>query len=153
MIIYFRFNLDNTDIIGILTRIKIIAIVGLSRNSEKDSNRVAKYLQFNGYRIIPINPLADKILGEKCYNTLLDIPESLTPLIDVVDIFRPSTEVPEIVKQSILLKKSFGKPNIIWMQLGIINDTAAKEARNAGIKVIMNRCIMIEHKKLFHKEY
>jgi predicted CoA-binding protein len=126
---------------------KTIAIVGLSRDPNKDSYKVAEYLKANGYRIIPINPFADEILGEKCYKSLLDIPEEVQRAIEVVDIFRPSQDVPSIVEQVIQLKQRHGKPHVVWMQLGITNDEAAKLAEKAGLEVIMDRCMMIEHKR------
>lgn len=122
--------------------------MGLSRDPNKDSYKVAEYLKANGYRIIPINPFADEILGEKCYKSLLDIPEEVQRAIEVVDIFRPSQDVPSIVEQVIQLKQRHGKPHVVWMQLGIINDEAAKLAEKAGLEVIMDRCMMIEHKRM-----
>lgn len=127
---------------------KTIAIVGLSRDPNKDSYKVAEYLKANGYRIIPINPFADEILGEKCYKSLLDIPEEVQRAIEVVDIFRLSQDVPPIVEQVIQLKQRHGKPHVVWMQLGITNDEAAKLAEKAGLEVIMDRCMMIEHKRM-----
>lgn len=127
---------------------KTIAIVGLSRNPNKDSYKVAHYLKENGYRIIPINPFANEILNEKCYKNLLEIPEEVQETIEVVDIFRPSQDVLPIVKQAIQLKQKHGKLRFIWMQLGIINNQAAELAEKAGLEVIMNKCMMVEHKKL-----
>jgi thioredoxin 1 len=136
------------EISTILQMYRTVAIVGLSRDPEKDSFRVATYLKANGYHIIPINPFADEILGEKCYRSLLDVPESIQKTIEIVDIFRPSEDVPTIVDQAIQLKKKFGKPEVIWMQLGIINEKAAEQALNAGLIVVMDKCMMIEHRKL-----
>jgi predicted CoA-binding protein len=134
--------------IKLALRYKTIAIVGLSRDPNKDSYKVAEYLKANGYRVIPINPFADEILGEKCYKSLLDIPEEVQRAIEVVDIFRPSQDVPPIVEQVIQLKQRHGKPHVVWMQLGITNDEAAKLAEKAGLEVIMDRCMMIEHKRM-----
>jgi len=132
---------------SILEKYKTIAVVGLSTNPAKDSHKVAKYLKTKGYRIIPINPFADVILEEKCYKSLLDVPET----IEIVDIFRPAKDVPPIVDQAIELKKKLGNPRIIWMQLGIFNEEAAKRARNANLTVVMDKCMMIEHKRLSRK--
>ena len=121
-----------------------MAVVGLSGNPNKASYRVASYLQSVGYRIIPVNPFVDEVFGEKSYNSLLDVPEE----IEVVDIFRPSEEVSSIVEEAIELKKRLGNPKVIWMQLGIVNEEAAKRAKEAGFKVIMDRCIMRVHKHL-----
>ncbi|MBO3833331.1 MAG: CoA-binding protein [Candidatus Brockarchaeota archaeon] len=126
---------------------KTIVIVGISREPNKDSHKVAKYLKANGYRIVPINPFADEVLGEKCYKNLLEIPEEVQKIIEVVDIFRPSQEVLPIVEQAIRLKQKHGKPLFIWMQLGVVNVQAAELAEKTGLKVIMDRCMMIEHKR------
>ena len=133
----------------ILTKYKTAAVVGLSRDPSKDSNRVATYLQSQGYRIIPVNPTTDEVLGEKSYKSLLDTPEEIQKTIEIVDIFRPSADVPSIVEQAVELKERHDKPYVIWMQLGIINEQAAGTARAAGLTVVMNRCMMQEHKKLF----
>jgi predicted CoA-binding protein len=132
----------------ILTKYKTVAIVGLSRDPSKDSHSVAEYLQAQGYKIIPINPTTNEILGEKSYETLLDIPPQIQKTIEIVDIFRPSEDVPAIVEQAIELKEKNDKPYVIWMQLGIINEQAAAAARAAGLEVVMNRCMRQEHKKL-----
>jgi predicted CoA-binding protein len=141
--------LSKDSIKEILTKYKTVAVVGLSRDPSKDSNRVATYLQSQGYRIIPVNPTTDEVLGEKSYKSLLDTPEEIQKTIEIVDIFRPSADVPSIVEQAIELKERHDKPYVIWMQLGIINEQAAGTARAAGLTVVMNRCVMQEHKKLF----
>lgn len=138
-------------IIEILAESKIVAVVGLSRDSEKDSNRVARYLQSKGYRVIPVNPAAKEILGEKSYRSLLNIPEEMQRSLDVVDIFRSSQDVPPIVDEAVYLRRRFGHPQVVWMQLGIVNDEAAETAGEAGLTVVMNRCMMMEHKRLFTK--
>jgi uncharacterized protein len=136
------------EIEQILEDHKIIAIVGLSRDTEKDSYRVGAYLKKHGFQIIPINPLAEEILGEKSYKSLLDVPVEIQREIDIIDIFRRSEDVPPIVEQAIALKAKHGKPNVVWMQLGITNEKAAKAAERAGLTVIMNKCVMIEHSHL-----
>lgn len=135
------------EIKRILEKYKTIAVVGLSMNAAKDSHRVAKYLKTKGYHIFPVNPFADVILGEKCYPSLLDVPET----IEVVDIFRPAKDVPPIVDQAIELKKKLGNPRVVWMQLGIADKEAAKRARDAGLTVVMDKCMMVEHKRLGKK--
>lgn len=132
----------------ILTKYKTIAIVGLSRDPAKDSHGVAAYLQSQGYKIIPVNPTTNEVLGEKSYKSLLDIPSETQKTIEVVDIFRPASDVPPIVAQAVELKELHDKPYVIWMQLGIINEQAAATARAAGLEVVMNRCMRQEHKKL-----
>lgn len=136
--------MSQEEIRSVLKSCRTVAAVGLSRNPDKDSYRVAHYLQSVGYRIIPVNPFANEILGEKCYNSLLDIPET----IEIVDIFRPSEDVPPIVEEAIEIKKKRGTPNVVWMQLGIVNEEAARQAREAGFTVVMNRCMMVEHRRL-----
>jgi len=140
-----------TKINKILKIYKTVAVVGLSRSPNKESYMVSSYLKDNGFKIIPINPFANKILGEKSYKRLLEIPFEIQRTIEIIDIFRPSTDVPKIVEEAIKLKKTHNLPYVIWMQLNIVNDEAAKIARNAGFTVIMNRCMMIEHSKLFHE--
>jgi hypothetical protein len=132
----------------ILTKYKTVGIIGLSRDPSKDSHSVATYLQTQGYKIIPINPTTKEVLGEKSYKTLFDIPPQIQKTIEIVDIFRPSEDVPVIVEQAIKLKEKNDKPYVIWMQLGIINEKAAATARAAGLEVVMNRCMRQEHKKL-----
>jgi predicted CoA-binding protein len=135
--------ISDFEVKRILIETKVIAVVGCSRNPEKDAHIVPKYLKEHGYRIIPVNPFADEVLGHKSYESLSKIDEP----VDVVEVFRPSDEVLEVVKEAIKLK-----PKAIWMQLGIINEEAAALAKENGIKVIMNRCMMTEHKRWFVNE-
>ncbi len=130
---------DNATLFRILTEAKAIAVVGASKNPEKDAHKIPKYLQEHGYRIIPVNPTADVILGERAYKSLSDVKEPY----DVVDIFRPSEDVPPIVDEAIR-----GHAKVIWMQLGIENEAAAKKAEAAGKIVVQNACMMIQHRKL-----
>ena len=97
---------------------------------------------------MPVNPFCDEVLGEKCYRGLLEIPEEKARSIEVVDVFRPSSDVPLIVEQATQLRKRYGKPEVIWMQLGIVNEVAAKAARDAGMIIVMDRCMKIEHLKM-----
>jgi predicted CoA-binding protein len=141
--------LSQDDVKEILTKYKIVAIVGLSRDPSKDSYRVGDYLKNHGFHIIPINPTADEILGMKSYRSLLDMPAAIQKTIEIVDIFRPSAEVIPIVEQAIHLKKLYDVPYVIWMQLGIINEEATEKARKAGLAVVMNKCMMQQHKQIF----
>jgi predicted CoA-binding protein len=140
-------QLSPNKIQEILKKYKTVAVVGLSRELGKDSHRVSAYLKNHGFRIIPLNPFADEVLGEKSYQSLLDIPPEIQKTIEVVDIFRPSKDVPLIVEQAIKLKAMYGKPHVIWMQLGIVNEQAAEAAEKAGLIVVMDKCMMIEHKR------
>ena len=128
---------------GILNTVKTIAMVGFSPKDTRPSYFVFKYLLERGYRIIPVNPgqAGQEFLGQKCYASLSDIPEP----VDMVDIFRASEHVPAVVEEALALKP---KPQVIWMQLTVRNDEAAKHAEEAGIKVVMNRCPKIEYGRL-----
>ncbi len=137
---------SSTD--GLITKIlslKTIAVVGLSKDSSRPSNDVATYLKSHGYRIVPVNPTVDEVLGEKSYKSLLDLPDQLKREIDVVDIFRRAEDVPPIVDEAIQLHKRWGRAKAVWMQLGIVNDEAARKARESGLDVVMDRCMKIEH--------
>ena len=128
-----------------------VAVVGLSRNPSKDSYRVAEYLQSQGYRIVPVNPVAEEILEEKSYPSLLELPDALKRAVGIVDIFRPPEAVLPIVEDAIKLRELHGAPHVVWMQLGIVNEEAAEKARAAGIMVVLDRCIKVEHQRLLSK--
>jgi predicted CoA-binding protein len=132
-------NATTAEIAQILKTAKTIAVVGLSPKPDRPSHGVSAYMQAQGYKIIPVNPSHAEILGEKAYKSLLDIPEP----IDIVDIFRDPSAVPEIVDQAIQKKAK-----AIWMQEGIVHNAAAEKARAAGLKVVMNKCIYKEHHKV-----
>lgn len=122
-------------------KIRIIAVVGLSDKPDKASYKVARYLQNCGYKIIPVNPTVETVLGEKAYPDILSIPEDIK--IDAVDIFRK----PEAVMPFVLQAIQRDGVKIVWMQEGIVNETAAEVARQAGLEVIMDKCILKEHQK------
>jgi predicted CoA-binding protein len=128
--------LEAERVAELLRRAKTIAVVGLTDSPMRPSFGVSGYMQSQGYRIIPVNPKVRDALGEKAYATLLDVPEK----IDIVNIFRRPDAVPEIVDQAIELNVP-----AIWMQEGVIHEAAAEKARNAGIFVVMDRCILKEH--------
>jgi len=136
------------EIKNILEKYRTLAVVGLARDPSKDSYVVAQFLKSRGWRIIPVNPFADEILGEKCFKSLLDLPADIQKALEVVDIFRPSQDVPPIVDQAVQLKGKNGKPYVFWMQLGIVNEEAAARARSAGLTVVMDRCMKIESERL-----
>ena len=123
------------EIEEILDRCKCIAVVGLSPNPERESYAVASYLKNQGYRIIPVNPNANKILGERCYPDLASVPDA----IDVVDIFRKSSEVDSIVDEAMGTGAW-----AIWMQKGVVNERAATKARDGGLLVVMDECMECE---------
>jgi predicted CoA-binding protein len=124
------------EIKEILTSYKTIAVVGISNKPGRDSYIVAEYLLNQGYKIFPVNPNIDTVLGLKAYPDLISIPED----IEIVDIFRRPEFVDEIVDQAIEKRAK-----VVWMQLGVINESAAEKARKAGLKVVMNKCIKVEH--------
>jgi uncharacterized protein len=129
----------------ILSKYKTVAVVGISNTLGRPSHRVSAYLKQHGYCIIPVNPTIEEALGNKTYKSLLDIPPDIAKNIEVVDIFRKSEEVPQIVEQAIELRKRYGQPFVIWMQLDVHNEQAAETATTAGLIVIMDRCLMKEH--------
>jgi predicted CoA-binding protein len=127
----------------ILKTCQTVAVVGLSPKPNRPSNMVASYLQENGYKIIPVNPRAGEILGEVCYANLSSIPNPA----DVVNIFRRPKEVPPIVEEAIKIGAK-----AVWMQEGVINEEAAARAREAGLLVVMDRCMLKEHRRLQKQE-
>jgi hypothetical protein len=127
---------------NLLRSAKTIAVVGLSNRRSRPSYGVSEYMQASGYRIIPVNPNETEILGEKAWATLEEIPEH----VDIVDIFRRPECVPEIVDSAIRIGAKG-----IWMQEGVVNDEAAGKARAAGLEVVMDRCILKEHRKMLSR--
>jgi predicted CoA-binding protein len=133
-----EFTPEDAEIKGILENNRIVAVVGLSTDPDKDSHRVARYLQEHGYQIVPVNPKADEILGEKCYGSLKEIPFS----VDIVDIFRKIEAIPAIVDASLAIGAK-----VVWMQLGLAENRSARKAMAAGLQVVMNKCLKIEHSR------
>jgi predicted CoA-binding protein len=130
------FNAATGEIAKLLDEAKVIAVVGLSPKPERPSYGVARYLKDQGYRIIPVNPGHGEILGETCYRSLADVPGP----VDIVDVFRQPDAAPQIVDEAIAKKA-----RAVWMQLGIVHNEAAKKARAAGLLVVMNKCLKVEH--------
>ncbi len=124
----------------VLGETRTIAVVGLSQNWHRPSNFAAKYMQQHGYRVIPVNPAYDEVLGETCYPSLSDIPEA----VDMVDCFRKPEDLAAILEQAIAIGA-----RSLWLQLGVINLEVARAAHAAGLDVIMDRCVKIEHARLF----
>jgi uncharacterized protein len=131
-------------ITDLLTRAKIIVVVGLSDSPMRPSHGVSAYMQDAGYKIIPVNPQVAEALGEKSYPSLLEIPRGIVEKIDIVDVFRRPEYVDAIVDQIIQLKIP-----ALWLQEDVINEPAAEKARKAGIFVVMDRCILKEHRARF----
>ena len=128
------------DQIKEIFRLKRIVVVGMSRNPEKPAHYVPMYLRERGYEIIPVNPVADEISGMKVYKSIGEVPGE----IDIIDVFRPSEETPDIVREAV--KK---RPRVIWLQEGIYHPDAVEIARNAGITIVWNRCMKREYGRLF----
>ena len=138
---------NSPDFLHILKTCRTIAVVGLSPKAHRDSYEVAEYMQAQGYRIVPINPVAAAsnatILGEKVYATLLDAAK--VEKIDLVGCFRNSADIPPIATEAVDIKAQ-----VLWMQLGIDNAKAKAEAQAAGLAVVENRCLLIEHRRIKH---
>jgi uncharacterized protein len=131
----------------ILATCRTIAVVGLSPQWHRPSFFAAKYMQAHGYRIVPVNPLAQEILGERCHPSVTAAAEALRDQgvrIDMVDCFRRSEDIPPIAQEAVAIGAK-----CLWMQLGVINEAAAAQARLAGLQVVMDRCVKIEHARLF----
>ena len=124
----------------ILTENNVLAVVGLSANESRPSFFAAKYMQDHGYKIIPVNPRYDEILGNTCYPDLESIPEP----VDIVDVFQRPDRVMPLAESAVAIKAK-----VLWMQLGVVNQEAEQVARNGGLDVIMNRCVKIEYARLF----
>ncbi len=131
-------NASADAVLELLQKYQTIAVVGLSSNPMRPSYAVTEYMQAAGYRIIPVNPNETEVLGEKSYASLEDVPEK----IEIVNVFRRAEEVPPVVESAIRVAAK-----VIWMQLGIENDEAAEKARSAGLVVIEDACILVEHRR------
>jgi predicted CoA-binding protein len=129
--------MSTPDIKKILSENKVIAVVGLSPNPGRDSYRVARYMQEQGYRIIPVNPMVTEVLGEKAYPDLKTIPET----VDVVDVFRRPEEVVPIAQDAVAIKAK-----VLWLQDTVVNEEAAAIARKGGLTLVMDDCIMRQHR-------
>ena len=133
--------MDGSDKIRrILARSKTLAVVGLSAQWHRPSYFAAKYMQEHGYRIIPVNPMYDEILGEKCFKSLRDIPDA----VDVVDCFRKSAEIPALAEDAVAIGA-----RVLWMQIGVHSSAARARAEAAGLEVVEDRCVKIEHGRFF----
>lgn len=126
------------DEIRDILSLKRVAVIGMSKNEHKAAHYVPKYLSENGFNIIPVNPTTNEILGKKCFSTISEVND-----VDIIDVFRPSDQVLSVVEEAI--KK---KPQVIWLQEGIHNVEAEKLARDNGIKIVYNRCMLAEHQRL-----
>ena len=136
--------MNDKELTQLLTEAKNIAVVGLSSKPARASFGVARFLQRQGYRVIPVNPAETEVLGERAYARIADVPDA----IDIVDVFRRSEAIPDVLEDA--LSK---KPRCFWMQEGVVHEEAAQRAAAAGIPVVMNRCILKEIARLFPPRY
>jgi predicted CoA-binding protein len=128
----------------ILKESRVLAVVGLSANWHRPSYFAAKYMLEHGYRVIPVNPQYQEVLGQKCYASLRDIPRSVVGQVDLVDVFRKTGDVMPVAQDAVAIGA-----RVLWQQLGVKNEAAAALAREAGLESVMDRCVKIEHARLF----
>lgn len=131
---------DMNTLRRVLKENRVLAIVGLSANWHRPSYFAAKYMLEHGYRVIPVNPQYQEVLGQKCYASVRDIPEK----VDLVDVFRKAADVMQVAEDAIAIGA-----RVLWQQLGVRNEEAAAKARAAGLETVMDRCVKIEHGRLF----
>jgi len=136
---------SNVNAADVVSKYKVVAVVGASKNPEKDANTVPAYLISHGFTVIPINPTTDAILGLKAYPSLGALPEELARTVDIVDVFRPSAELADIASQTAEMKRKTGRPFVFWAQLGIESEAARDILSRAAVGYIMDTCIRTTH--------
>jgi uncharacterized protein len=127
----------------VLRKYKTIAVVGASKNPQKDAYTVPQFMRDHGYTIVPINPTADEIVGEKAYSSLADLPQEIASKVEIVDVFRPSEELPQVAEQVVDFHQKYGRPFVFWAQLGLENEEAKQILSKNRIPYIMNACLRI----------
>jgi len=127
---------------------RVIAVVGASKNPQKEAHAVPLYLKTNGYRVVPINPTADEVLGERSYSSLGELPDSVASQVEVVDVFRPSEELGDVARQVVEMKKRHHGDYVFWAQLGLESEEAKKILGENGIPYVMNACMKMVHASL-----
>ena len=137
--------------VEVLKKYRTIAVVGASKNPEKEAHSVPRYLKDQGYLIVPVNPSATEIFGERAYHSLADIPEDVGRTIDVVEVFRPSEELPEVALQVAEMKKRCGRPFVFWAQQGLESDEAKRILERDGIQYVMDACMRTVHQVYVRK--
>jgi predicted CoA-binding protein len=140
-----RFTVSPTEV---MRKYRVIAVVGASKNPEKEAFTVPAYLRQHGYTIIPVNPTTAEVNGQKSYPSLADIPEDMAEKVDVVEVFRPSDELPEVARQVARMKQRTGRPFVFWGQLGLENEEAKRILTDAKVEYVMNRCMRVEHQSM-----
>lgn len=134
----------------VVNKYKFIAVVGASKSPEKEAFTVPQYLQRHGFKILPVNPTADNIHGEKAFPSLGSIPDEIARKIEVVEVFRPSEELPQVAEQVAEMKKKVGRPFVFWAQQGIENEEAKKVLDRAGVAYVMDACMRTVHQLYGH---
>ena len=132
----------------VVNRYKVIAVVGASKSPEKEAFTVPAYLQRHGFKVVPVNPTAESIHGEKAYPTLADLPNDLAKTVDVVEVFRPSEELPSVAAQVVQMKNETGRPFVFWSQLGLENEEAKRILATNGVDFVMGACMRTQHQML-----
>ena len=127
--------------VEVLKTSKTIAVVGASKNPEKEAHTVPLYLKENGYRIVPVNPTSDQVFGERAYPSLLEMPDSVAREVDVVQVFRPSSDLPQVASQTVQMKEKFGRTPVFWAQAGLENEDAKRILQAGGVPYVMNACM------------
>ena len=135
-------SVEPTSVLG---RYRTIAVVGASKSPDKEAFTVPLYLKEHGYRIIPVNPTAESIHGEKAYPSLRDMPADVAGAVEVVEVFRPSEELPAVAEQVVEMRKRSGRPHVFWAQLGLENDEAKRILESGGVDYVMNSCMRTQH--------
>ena len=136
--------LTSDDGLRSLLDLRTVAVVGCSTTPGKAAHEIPAYLQRQGYEVVPVNPFADEVLGERAYDTLADVERE----VQLVNVFRPSDEVPDIVDDVLARHEDRGDVEAVWLQLGISHDEAAARAEDAGLRVVQDRCMKVEHQRL-----
>ena len=140
-----KFTIDPAEV---LRKYRVVAVVGASKNPEKDAFTVPVYLREHGFVVVPVNPTATSIAGATCYPSLADIPGDVARAVDIVDVFRPSEEFPELARQVAAMKARTGRPFVFWGQLGLENEEAERILSDAGIDYVMDSCMRTVHQQL-----
>ena len=140
-----QFTVEPTEV---MRKCRTIAVVGASKNPEKEAFTVPDYLLKHGYTVIPVNPTTDSVNGLRAYHSLAEIPDEVARKVEVVDVFRPSEEFPEVAEQVVALRNRTGRPVVFWGQLGLESDAAKKILKEGGVAWVMDRCMRVEHARL-----
>ena len=136
---------STTSAVEVMKTRKVIAVVGASKNPEKEAHTVPLYLKEHGYRIVPVNPTADRIFGEKAFPSLASLPENLAKEVEVIEVFRPSEDLPDVARQVVELSGRCGRTYVFWSQTGLENDEAKAILAAGGIPFVMNACMRVVH--------